>query len=1486
MVLRTPAPAGEKDAMGGSMGRAHSARVHIALMGCVLLSLGVNSLVISAEVSSPPEILNVSIPNNTVVCDNATLVCQVRPASARVWWFSGGKNITESNARIIVESTPDENGETVNATLLISCAQTTDAGNYTCFALGTSEGEASLSSKKTVVLDVGVPAEIVSTKVGRAKVGNEETLSCSIRGHPLGPIVWQKGNDTQSPEELKDAVETKFLNDSFAETTLKVRDLVRQDNGTYFCKAQGPSGEAVALVPLYVLDTPLVSIDFFKAVGSTRIFLNWTVSDGNEPIQQYFMQHMKNGTGSWTHYNEYVGGGNTSHVMSNLEPNASYKIRLSAKNSIGTGNVNELQNWVTTLNTDPVFTPEVSVKGATPDSISIGWTLPPVPLREHIHYYTLVLSNNKTRREAIHPAMNMNVFMFTSLESATLYHFKVAACSEFTKQCNDWSKPVEGTTMDGLASPPENVTVTCKFDNVSYASFVMVSWAPPLHPNGHITHYNVHLFGEAKFLSEKGLPESMTWGPKVKSIDANMHSARFDVVPPNTNYTVSVSGVTRSRGGGAEATRHCMTPPTIPDREKLNRINWGKIEEHGRWMFKLYLPRITERNGPICCYRVFVVKLPPMRSVSDLPAPEEFQVSTYQEVQRSPQGGAYLAEMFESLPNTEVIVGDGRMVEANNTGACQRCMGLKRVSPRPTTPKPVDSETSPHLAYIPSLMSTTQEPPVPIDEEGETTLQPSTPAVSGLRRRRSNNDIVIEESNLEAVTPPSLPVPESNDTLPVHDGQLDMNSNYTGFVEVIVLGNQKSMIPAYSGYFIVLNPGPQVLQATESTTIVMILQVLCALMLVILFLLASLCLLQRYTKQVAESQGVEMNLRTSFRHLYRSLRGRHVLVSQQPPDMTPIGASDLPNAYAERHKDSDYGFQHEFEMLPDRFPDRTTVASETRENMYKNRYPDIKAYDQTRVKLAQVDSVLGSDYINANFVVGYKERKKFICAQGPMEDTVSDFWRMIWEQHLELVLMLTNLEEYSKTKCAKYWPDSKETKSFGDVSVTHVSERKCSDYIVRDLKMSRGSGSETRKIVQYHFLMWKDFQAPEHPAGILKFIRRMNEAYSLEKGPILVHCSAGVGRTGTLVALDSLIQQLNDEKHVAIFNTVCDLRHQRNFLVQSLKQYIFVYRALVEVAQFGDTELSLARLKSSVEKLRQRENGQTKTKMEEEFDKICAVVEEKKTSNFGNAEEHSGKNRSESVIPYDRNRVILSPLASREHATYINASFIEGYDNSESFLIAQDPLETTCADFWRMLSEQCISTLVMLSDKRPTSEENNSGDNSRKCFRYWPEPDDETTYDHIRVRYIQSESCPYYTRREFSVTNTKNNENTSVTQFQYHGWPTVEGQVPEVTRGLIELADQAQSHHSTQLNSGSTTGPIVVHCMTGSDRSSMFVALSILVQQLRTEKKIDVCTVARKLRSQRPGMLQTFAQFEFLHRAIVNYADLHNLSENECNGTT
>ncbi|KAM8708791.1 hypothetical protein ACLKA7_015717 [Drosophila subpalustris] len=750
------------------------------------------------------------------------------------------------------------------------------------------------------------------------------------------------------------------------------------------------------------------------------------------------------------------------------------------------------------------------------------------------------------------------------------------------------------------------------------------------------------------------------------------------------------------------------------------------------------------------------------------------------------------------------------------------------------------------------------------------------------KRRRRNPTVAMEreETNLSTDAPlhHQNQVPSNN--LPdIWDGEIDINSNYTGFIEIIVR-SEDTVLRAYSDYFDVITPATQAehIQSLDDTKLYLNTGItVLAISFGFIVLFVTLWMIHHHKTKNAMPDEDTLTLRDSLRALFgRRINNHSQFIgsgNQKGFDTGPIHKLDLVTAYKNRHKDTDYGFLREYEMLPNRFSDRTTKNSDMKENACKNRYPDIKAYDQTRVKLSPTNGNQSSDYINANFVIGYKERKKFICAQGPMETTINDFWRMIWEQHLEIIVMLTNLEEYNKSKCAKYWPERVfDSKQFGDISVKFTAERKTGDYIIRSLDVTKsnliGEEEDHRQITQYHYLTWKDFMAPEHPHGIIKFIRQINSVYSVQRGPILVHCSAGVGRTGTLVALDSLVQQLEEESMVSIFNTVCDLRHQRNFLVQSLKQYIFLYRALLDTATYGNTDIPLSQLQSTIEALKFKPND-GKCLLETEFERLITMTDEiNKTCSVGEVEENMQKNRSHEVIPYDRNRVILSPIPMRDNSTYINASFIEGYDNTESFIIAQDPLESTVGDFWRMISEQSVSTLIMISE---------IGDGPRKCPRYWA--DDEIQYDQILVKYVHSENGPYYTRREFYVTNCKIDDTLKVTQFQYNGWPTVDGEVPEVCRGIIELVDQAHKHYKSHKNTGCRS-PLTVHCSLGTDRSSIFVAMCILVQHLRFEKSVDICSTTRKLRSQRPGLLNSFAQYEFLHRAIINYSDLHKLSEN------
>lgn len=1366
------------------------------------------------ELNITIEVLKHENPSHLPLGENVTIICKTKWMSSLMWWTFNDKNVSEQEGfklEMESENINKESGNKFEVSILhILNISFNHVGKYVCHAANKNESDLDFSK---IVLNVTKPVKILQIKPPiYTKIHNTVYLSCLIEGYPIEYVNWYKDGNSL-PFDMWNVT---LINDTLINSTLKV-EITKKDNGTYSCAAITQLTVANASTAILVLDKPQISIDVIKPIGTNKIFLNWTVNDGNSPNElKYIIQYKSENDSEWLYYRSDINN-TRNYLILNVEKNNSlYTVRIMAKNPQGESQYST-SNPIKMLDEEPIFVPEVVVTGVTSSSITIKWSMPPEKFRDHIHYYNLILRsyNTSQKLEAMQPAKDY-LYMFSELNSATTYNFQVAACSDYSRKCGPWSIIVNGTTMDGISGPPYNASIECRFDNISHTNFVYVSWEHPRQPHGTIQFYNVNLQGSATFLNDQGTLEHVTWGPKATSTSETNLYSRFYNVSANTNYTVTISGVTRLKKNGQAVTLSCAMPPTLPDKQKIARIHWKKMEEQRKWMFKLFMPRISERNGPICCYRIYLVRMEAQQKLSDLPTPEDLTIMSYQEAHRTPKGGAYVAEQFTSATfHPEIFLGDDQVFNSSNTD-CDNCIGLRPYN-TPREEKDKDKEK----------------------------LQPQNKSLSDMANRVRRNEILT-------------------DPLPPFDGNLDINSNYTGFVEIIVHGHGSPIfMAAYSSYLDMMNPGPEVLAAPPTETLSLIFQVLCGLMVVILVLLGVLCILHRYTKQ-AHAQAVEM---ITFRTSLRNLRGRQRLVSLNPPDMSPISKSELVSAYIEHHRDSDYGFQQEFELLPDRFSDRTTRASDSKENVYKNRYPDIKAYDQTRVKLSQIDSIAGSDYVNANYVMGYKERKKFICAQGPMDTSVNEFWRMIWEQHLEMILMLTNLEEYSKTKCAKYWPDKTDgDKIFGKITVTHLQETRFSDYIVRDLKITRiGNGKEVeeRRITQYHYLVWKDFMAPEHPNGIIKFIKRVNEAYSIEKGCILVHCSAGVGRTGTLVALDCLLQQLKEEGHVSIFNTICDLRHQRNFLVQSLKQYIFIYRALMEVAQYGDTEINASELKSTVDKLRQADKDKNKCKLEEEFENIINAFEDRKSCSVASGEENREKNRSESVIPYDRNRVILTPLSGKEHSTYINASFIEGYDNSESFIISQDPMDVTINDFWRMISEQGISVIVMLSEL-----------GEGKCARYWPEEGCDALYDHITVRYVQAETCPYYTRREFYVKG-RDGEEHKVTHLQYHGWPTVDGEVPEVTRGLIELVDYSQ----TAIIKTGCSPSMVVHCNLGSDRSSMFVGLSILVQQLRTERRVDVFTVTRKLRSQRQALINSYAQYEFLHRAIVNYAELHGLCE-------
>ncbi|KAM4872025.1 tyrosine-protein phosphatase non-receptor type 22 [Thomomys bottae] len=244
----------------------------------------------------------------------------------------------------------------------------------------------------------------------------------------------------------------------------------------------------------------------------------------------------------------------------------------------------------------------------------------------------------------------------------------------------------------------------------------------------------------------------------------------------------------------------------------------------------------------------------------------------------------------------------------------------------------------------------------------------------------------------------------------------------------------------------------------------------------------------------------------------------------------------------------------------------TTVAQRP-ENIKKNRYKDILPYDHSRVELSLITSDEDSCYINANFIKGVYGPKAYIATQGPLSTTLLDFWRMIWEYGVLIIVMACMEFEMGKKKCERYWAEPGEIQlEFGPFSISCEAEKRKSDYMIRTLKAK--FNSETRTIYQFHYKNWPDHDVPSSVDPILELIWDVRCYQENDCVPICVHCSAGCGRTGVICAVDYTWMLLKDgivPENFSIFSLIQEMRTQRPSLVQTQEQYELVYNAVLEL---------------------------------------------------------------------------------------------------------------------------------------------------------------------------------------------------------------------------------------------------------------------------------------------------------------------------------
>ncbi|XP_061588043.1 receptor-type tyrosine-protein phosphatase S-like isoform X14 [Cololabis saira] len=1246
--------------------------------------------------------------------------------------------------------------------------------------------------------------------------GGSVNITCVAVGSPMPYVKWMLGTEDLTPEDEM----------PIGRNVLELNGV--RESANYTCVAMSSLGiiEATAQVLVKTLPKP-PGTPIVTETTATSVTITWD-SGNPDPVSYYIIQYRAKGPDS--KYETVDSITTTRYSIGGLYPNTEYEIRVSAFNSIGQGPPSARVE-ARTGEQAPASPPRnVQAHVISENTVMVRWEEPEEPngqVKGYRVYYTMDPSRSINEWQ-IHNVQDSVITTIQNLVTSETYTIQVLAFTSVGD--GPFSDPVHVKVLRGVPGQPGKF----KVGRVTDTSIEM-TWEPA-YTKEKIVNYEL-LYKPVKF----GSLEKLTFGPR--------NSYTVEGLKANTEYSFSLAAIS-NKGIGAFTNELVQrtSQANVPRNFSVNLatktsvlLTWEFPESSNSYRFTVEYNR-ERMEVDARLKKAVITNLRPDTSY-------DFKIT-------APEGNmGGLRHRITAKTSPPIAI---RRPEIDHTRETETTVTI--ILPSLETRTPVKNV---YVVVVPlrrgrGVIKHLKSP-------DEMDLEELLKDISQRQRdSRQQKQVDLRRAYITArFTPATLPafftLGDQLEYGGFENRALEPGQEYVFFILAELNSTTGKMYVAspYTDPVIAPDSDPQPFDAGDG--LIWVVGPVLAVVFIICIVIAILLYKNKPDSKRKDSEpgtkSLLNNAEMMAHHPTDPVEMRRI--NFQTPGMMshpPIPISELAEHIELLKANDNLRLSQEYESI-DPGQQFTWEHSNLEVNKTKNRYANVIAYDHTRVILAPVEGMLGSDYINANYIDGYRKQNAYIATQGPLAESFGDFWRMVWEQRTASVVMMTRLEEKSRIKCDQYWP-SRGTDTYGTIQLTLLDTMELATFCVRTFSLHKSGSSERREVRQFQFTAWPDHGVPEYPTPFLNFLRRVKACNPPDAGPIIAHCSAGVGRTGCFIVIDAMLERIRHERTVDIYGHVTLMRSQRNYMVQTEDQYSFIHEALLEAVACGNTEVAARSLYSYMQKLSKVEPGEHVTGMELEFKRLANTKAH--TSRFvtANLPCNKFKNRLVNIMPYETTRVCLQPIRGLEGSDYVNASYIDGYRQQRGYIATQGPLAETTEDFWRMLWEHNSTIVVMLTKLREMGRE--------KCHQYWP-AERSARYQYFVVDPMAEYNMPQYILREFKVTDARDGQSRTVRQFQFTDWP--EQGVPKSGEGFIDFIGQV---HKTKEQFGQD-GPITVHCSAGVGRTGVFITLSIVLERMRYEGAVDIFQTVKMLRTQRPAMVQTEDEYQFCYQAALEY---------------